>query len=117
MPPIYYIQISHRTTKHHKSAPSSPIKLLLIISRRISETVDDTALPLRGSGKVVARYIGIVVVVVAVPLRSFAFSLTLWVRLLTGSAAADGFWLLAGWWWSKMVICCRSWDSGCWGKM
>ena len=111
---IYYIQISHCKIKYYTSAPSSPIELLLIISSRISEPVDDTPFPLRGPGEVVARYIGIVVVIViAIPLRRFALSFTLRVCLLSGSGAAGGSWRLARWWWPKMVICCRSWDSGC----
>ena len=112
--PMYYIQISHCRIKYSTSAISLAIELLLVISRRISEPVDDTSLPLRSSGEVVARYIGIVIVIIiAVPLRSFAFPLTLRVRLLSSSGAADGFWVLGGCWWSKMVICCRTWDSGC----
>ena len=120
MIPIYYIQISHCKIKYYTSATSSAIELLLIIFRCISESVDDTPLPLRGSGKVVARYIGIIVVIViviAVPLRSFALPFTFWVRLLGGSGAADGFWMFGGCWWSKMVVRCRSWDSGCRGSM
>ena len=115
---LYYIQISHCGIRYYTLAISLAIELLIIISRRIPEPIDDTPLPLRGSGKVVARYIGIIIVIViAVPLRSFALPFTLRVRLLSGSGAADGFWLLGGCWWSKMFVRCRSWNSGCRGNM
>ena len=106
-----YTTLPSQTKILYISSPSA-IKLLLIISRRISKSVNDTPLPLRGSGEVVARHISIIIVIIAIPLGSPALPLALRVRLLSSSGAADGFWLLAGWWRSEMVICCGSWDSG-----
>lgn len=97
----------------HPRCPS-PINLLVIIPSHVPKTVDTAPPPLRGC-KVVTSHIGIIVIVViAVPLRSFALSLAFALRIClpSGAGAGDWFWTFVRIWWLKGFFHRRSWDFG-----
>lgn len=111
--PEKYIQSSHSKVRIFTSSTPSPIDLLVIIPSHVSKAVDSTPLSLRGPCKVITSHISIVIIIViAIPLRSFALSLAFWIRLPNGTGAADGLRTLAGCWRLEVIIRCRSWDSG-----
>ena len=97
---------------------SSPIEFLIIIPSRVPKTIDAVPLPLGCSCKIIASHIGIIIVVViiAIPLRSFALSFTLRIRALGGAGTADGFWTLIRWL-NGVFRCSWSWDSGGSGRI
>ena len=90
--------------------PFSPIEFLLIIPSHVPKTIDTAPLPLGRPCKIIASHIGIIVVVViAIPLRSFALSFALRICSLGGAGAADGFRTLVQCWWLNEVFRC-SWS-------
>ena len=101
-----YVQFPYPQPNFVTSSTSSPIDLLIIILPDVPKTIDTTPFPLRGPCKVVTGHISIiiVVIVITVPLGSFALSLAFRIYLFSGAGAADGFWTLAGCRWLKAVI-------------
>ena len=93
---------------------SSPIDFLIIIPSYVPKPIDTALLPLRGPCKIITGHIGIIIVIViAVPLRSFAFSFALRICSLGGAGAPDGFrTLIQCWWLNGSFRCSWSWDSG-----
>ena len=93
---------------------SSPIKFLLIIPSHIPKTIDTAPLSLGRPCKIIASHIGIIIVIViAIPLRSFTLSFALRICLLGGAGAPDGFRTLVQCWWLNEVFRCSwSWDFG-----
>ena len=92
---------------------SSSINILIIVQNHIPNSVDTTPLSFRGPCKVVTSHISIIVIiVVAVPLRSFALSLAFWIYLPSGCGSADGFGPLSRCCWVELVSLAGSWDSG-----
>ena len=93
---------------------SSPIEFLIIIPSYVPNPIDAALLPLRGPCKIITGHIGvIIVIVIAVPLRSFAFSFALRICSLGGAGPPDGFrTLVQCWWLNGGFRCSWSWDSG-----
>ena len=108
------IQTCHPKIKPILDFRSSPIEFLIIISSHIPITIDTAPLPLRGRCKIITSHIGIVIVIViAVPLRSFALSFAFRICLFGGAGAPDGFRTLVQCWWLNGIFRCSwSWDSG-----
>ena len=108
-----YVQFPYPHSNLFTSSTYSPIDLLIIIASDVPKTIDTTPLPLRGPCKVVTSHISIIVIIViTVPLGSFALSLALRIYLFSGAGAADGLRTLVGCRWLKAVIRCRSWNPG-----
>ena len=115
---VMYKNLNHYQIKQNFFTPttshSSPINILIVIPSHVSKTIDTAPLPLGCPCKVVTGYISlIVVVVIAIPLRSFALAFALGISLLGGAGAAYGFRTLVQCWRLEVFLCCtRSWNSG-----
>ena len=113
-PNVYALLISSPCFLFFFHTPtSSPINLLIIVQTHIPKSVDTTPLSFRGPCKVVTSHISIIVIiVVTVPLRSFALSLAFRIYLPSGCGSADGFGTLRGCCWVELACLAGSWDSG-----
>ncbi len=104
------VQFPYPHPKVFTSSTSSPIDLLIVIPSDVPKTIDTTPFPLRGACKVVTSHISIIVI--TVPLGSFALSLAFRIYLFSGAGPADGLRTLIRCRWLKAVVRCRSWNSG-----
>lgn len=109
-----YVHLFRSRVQRSTPSTSSSINLLIIIPSHFPEAVDTIPLSLWGPCKVVAGHIRFIVIVlfIAIPLRSFALSLAFRICLLGGAGTTDRFRTLAGCWWLGVAIDCRSWNSG-----
>ena len=109
-----YVQLFRSRVKRSTPSTSSSVNLLIVIPSHFPEAVGTIPLSLWGPCKVVAGHIRFIVIIlfIAIPLRGFALSLAFRIRLLGGAGTTDRFRTLAGCWWLRVAIGCRSWDSG-----